>query len=235
MASRSSYSARALIVVFAIGMAGDLAAAVAGGYHTTAHAGQSNANILIFKTLGFIAIIALVVCACQHYQTPRKIRSSYRLPMWLMLAILVVFSLAVGQKQIIFAAIFAWVASRNYTHSRLRPGQALVIFLVALFVFTPIVQVSRTTEALQAFSGQSNLTRVQTGAEEIPRRIGQYISDFPVSALRGYRDINLRTQGSESLALAYLYTPSHRGYLHGAHWPEIFTARSPTISGRASQ
>jgi hypothetical protein len=222
----SWYSTRALVGVFAIGMVGNIAAAASGGYAKTDLSGQSGSNLLIYKTLGFVAIIALVVCACQHYNA-RESHDRFRWPMWLMLAVLVVFALSVAEKQIAFSAIFAWVAARNYSHSYVRLRQVLIVIVIALFVVTPIVQASRGVEALQVVGSQSNLGSVETTSASIPQRIKTYFTDFPIDALSGFDIINKRTNGSESLALAYLYTPSKQSFGYGGHWLDIFTSLVP--------
>jgi Putative O-antigen polymerase len=223
---RSWHSPGALVVVFAIGLAGNLAAVASGGYAKTSNLGQAASNVLIYKTLGFTAIIALVVCACQHYSLPDK-HSTYRWMMWVMLGILVIFALSVAEKKIAFSAIFAWAASRNYIHAHVRPRQVLIAIVVALFVITPIIQASRGTEALRAVGNQSSLGSVRTTSSTIPQRIKNYFVDFPTEALSGFDIINRRTNGSESLALAYLYTPSQQSFGYGQHWPDIVTSLIP--------
>jgi hypothetical protein len=223
---RAWYSPGTLVVVFAIGMAGNLAAGASGGFAKTTNLGQAASNVLIYKTLGFIAVVALVICACQHYSL-RDRQNAYRWIMWIMLATLIIFALSVAEKKIAFSAIFAWAASRNYVYSHIRPRQIFIVIVVALFVITPIIQASRSAEALRAVGNQSGLGSVQTTSSTIPQRIKSYFVNFPAEALSGFDIINRRTNGSESLALAYLYTPSQQSFGYGRHWPDIVTSLIP--------
>lgn len=218
------YSRGSLTVVFLVGMAGYAAAASSGAYFIKA--GESYSNQLIYKTLGFTAVVAFVVCACQHYLL-RKRRTPYGTAMWLMLAVLVTLGMSVGQKGLAFTAIFAWVACRNYTRGYLGLRAIVVAAALGLFVVTPIIQLARVNQSGQYGPGGGSATRVQHAAETIPSRIERYLTGLPDTALAGFDIINRRTDGSEAFALAYRYTPSVRGYMLGEHWPEIFISLIP--------
>ena len=218
------YSRRALIIVFAIGMAGYTAAAASGAYSKGAV--ESASNLAIYKTLGFTAIVAFVVCACQHYMLHKQ-NTTYRVTMWVMFVVLLIFAASVAQKAVAFTTIFAWIACRHYAGAHVRLRSVLVIAVLGLFVITPIIQMSRSGQAARAIGDQSTTASVGLTAASVPQRVQTYLLGLPSTALSGFDIINDRTNGSESLALAYRYTPAYRPYLLGEHWVTILTALIP--------
>ncbi len=223
---RTWYSKRALVLVFAFGMLMQIAGAAAGAYKKGQNPTDVVSGVLTFRVLAFVATIALAVCCVQHYTLQRR-QTTYRWLMWGMLAIQVIFALAVAQKALAFTAVLAWIVARNYAHTPLRVRQVLVVALVAVFVVTPIVQSSRNAESVSAIGDQSDLTSVQATSSTIPQRLTTFITTLPDSALTGFDILNARTNGAESLALAYLYTPGYSDYQYGRRWPGTVTSLIP--------
>jgi hypothetical protein len=220
------HSRAALIVSFSVGMAMDVAQVAAGGftkqYQNLGVGAQATGSIQTYHTLGFIALVALVICTVQHYQT-----GDFRRLMWIMLVVQVAFAFAVAQKALAFEAVFAWLAARNYSGSRLSVKAVTVAIAVGLFVITPVIQSSRGAGQFATTGAQGTLGSAKATGRSVPRRIVGYFQGLPGSALIGWNIINYRTDGTESLALAIGDTPSEYGYLYGRHLPLVLEAPIP--------
>jgi oligosaccharide repeat unit polymerase len=212
------YAPRVLAIVFVIGMGGYVAAASAGAYAKGQNSATAVHNLLTFATIGFFAVVALIVCTCQHYRTGQR-RSKYWRLMWVMLIVQLAFSFGAGEKRVAFIAFFAWLAALNYSRSLLQPKLVTAVAAVALFVVTPVIQSTRPLGIVT----QASLSGVASTESTIPSRVLGYFTNFPDEALSGFDILNNRTFGAESLATAYLYTPTLAAYRHGAEWGHAIT------------
>jgi hypothetical protein len=139
--------------------------------------------------------------------------------MWVMLIVQLAFSFGAGEKRVAFIAFFAWLAALNYSRSLLQPKLVTAVAAVALFVVTPVIQSTRPLGIVT----QASLSGVASTESTIPSRVLGYFTNFPDEALSGFDILNNRTFGAESLATAYLYTPTLAAYRHGAEWGHAIT------------
>lgn len=221
------YSPVALATVFGVGMAMNLVYTASGGFKKEyQNTGVITSNLQTYKTLAFISTVALVVCACQHYQQGGG-RSRYRGLMWAMLVIQIAFAFAVAEKSLAFGAVFAWAAARNYSGSRVRFKPVAIMALIALFVVSPIIQSTRSHEQAAQLGDQGNVSSAGATVTSVPQHISNYVREFPDSAFEGWNIVNRRTDGAESLALAVHYTPIYKNWLYGRHFLAILAAPIP--------
>ncbi len=227
-APTSGYSLQALWTVFAFGFAVNLYGITIGAFQKSGTVASTH-NLLIVQTLGTTALVAFASSVVQHYRSRTFVSGVTAVTQGLAL---LAFALAIGHKSTIVAVLFVWLAARHYSHRHLRVISLLIAVAIFVFVLTPVIQSGRDPALLADRTAQQ---QVEITLATLPTRIWSLVED-PASGLAGFDIVNQRTNGSESLALAYSLTPSVYGYQYGSSLADVPLSLIPhqILAGKSS-
>ena len=198
-AAMKAVSARMLISIFLFGVAANY-----GGMRLSTAA--DTANALVFRTLGYFALVAFVVTLIRHATSTDPSRRAFGyLAYGVMLPVLLVSSFAVARGSRTDAAfvVLALLSVRTFFIRPARLGTLAALAVVTLFVLTPTLQALRVQALAESSSAGAVALRNPTRG---------------VLSWTGWDLVNRRTLGGESLALAVKYSPQSLPYQHGRTW-----------------
>jgi hypothetical protein len=210
----------ALMLLFLLGTAAQLYGVMVGLYAKLSTQVTSTQNFALIGAASSLTLVALVLAVAQYYRR-RALGNPHR--PWLalaMLALIVGFGLAVGHKTVVIEAGFSWLAARHYAYRRVRLRSVVAGLAFFTFLITPLVQSGRQGAAANALNEQGSATEVRATLGSLPARMLDLLR-HPRQTLDGWTEVNQRSNGSESLALAYLYAGHVDAFQHGRTWVAI--------------
>jgi hypothetical protein len=229
--SLSAIPLEVLIPIFILGMTFNVLAARSGAYSRGAlDPYHISANVLLWKSLGFLAFIAFFATLCKAEQPSRgDARASRRVAPLVMAPVQIGWSLVVGSKMDLVFVAFGWLVVRNYLRRPLTIRAVGVAVAIFVFVITPFVHIERSGAIASRSGGLQVVSQNAKGTWHALTTLAR----SPGAALDGFSLLQRRTNGSESLALAVGYGGRVERFQHGRSWRAIPLALIPRALWRS--
>jgi oligosaccharide repeat unit polymerase len=207
-----------LAFIYLAGLSSNLVAAALGGYSkATIDQSVATQGVLIFRTVGWLSLMAVILLACKVTASTGHQRSAARRMLIVAVIGQVALGTAFGAKQEFAFVFIALLAGYNYSVKRIKLQRIVIAALLFVFIITPVIQAGR-----EGAAAQKTGTSISSGGSSLAS-IGNHLRvlGHPNKLLNGFTLIQRRTNGAESLSLAVHYTPRIYSWQNGLIWAEL--------------